>query len=146
MSTIRKHYRKWQCLVRVKDHPQIIKSFKLREDAKRWGIETELKIRREDTRINKIKYPTFNEIGLRYISDVSITKKGFVNERNIIKALFSEAWSLIFVISLLLILSDLFEKIIFVILTYTLCQLYKYLSTLLGFQSKSERTQIKFSP
>ena len=48
MSTIRKHYDKWQCLVRVKDHPQIIKSFTLREDAKRWGNETELKIRRED--------------------------------------------------------------------------------------------------
>ena len=93
MSTIRKHYRKWQCLVRVKDHPQIIKSFKLREDAKRWGIETELKIRREDAGITKIKYPTFNEIGLRYISDVSITKKGFVNERNIIKALFHEVWT-----------------------------------------------------
>ena len=46
MSTIRKHYDKWQCLVRVKDHPQIIKSFTLREDAKRWGNETELKIRR----------------------------------------------------------------------------------------------------
>ena len=54
MSTISKHYRKWQCLVRVKDHPQIIKSFKLREDAKRWGIETELKIRREDAGIAKI--------------------------------------------------------------------------------------------
>ncbi|MDC6475886.1 hypothetical protein PQZ72_01275 [Candidatus Pelagibacter sp.] len=93
MSTIRKHYRKWQCLVRVKDHPQIIKSFKLREDAKRWGIETELKIRREDAGITNIKYPTFNEIGLRYIDEVSITKKGFVNERNIIKALFCEAWS-----------------------------------------------------
>jgi len=93
MSTIRKHYRKWQCLVRVKDHPQIIKSFKLREDAKRWGIETELKIRREDAGITNIKYPTFNEIGLRYIDEVSITKKGFVNEQNIIKALFCEAWS-----------------------------------------------------
>jgi len=93
MSTIRKHYRKWQCLVRIKDHPQIIKSFKLREDAKRWGIETELKIRREDAGITNIKYPTFNEIGLRYIDEVSITKKGFVNERNIIKALFCEAWS-----------------------------------------------------
>ena len=93
MSTIRKHYRKWQCLVRVKDHPQIIKSFKLREDTKRWGIETELKIRREDAGITNIKYPTFNEIGLRYIDEVSITKKGFVNEQNIIKALFCEAWS-----------------------------------------------------
>ena len=80
-------------MVRVKDHPQIIKSFKLREDAKRWGIETELKIRREDAGIAKIKYPTFNEIGLRYIADVSIIKKGFINERNIIKSLFQEPFS-----------------------------------------------------
>ena len=93
MSTIRKHYRKWQCLVRVKDHPQIIKSFKLREDAKRWGIAAELKIRREDVGIAKISYSTFSDIGLRYIADVSIVKKGFINERNIIKALFREAWS-----------------------------------------------------
>jgi len=93
MSTVRKHYDKWQCLVRVKDHPQIIRSFKLREDAKRWGNETELKIRREDAGIAKIKYPTFNEIGLRYIADVSSTKRGFINERNIIKSLFREAWS-----------------------------------------------------
>ena len=93
MSTIRKHYGKWQCLVRVKDHPQIIRSFKLIEDAKRWGNETELKIRREDAGIAKIKYPTFNEIGLRYIADVSSTKRGFINERNIIKSFLREAWS-----------------------------------------------------
>ena len=58
--------------------------FKKHDDVKRWGNETELKIRREDVGITKIKYPTFNDIGLRYIADVSITKKGLVNERNII--------------------------------------------------------------
>ena len=93
MSTIRKHRGNWQCLVRVKDHPHLSKSFKKHEDANRWGIETELKIRREDAGIAKIKYPTFNEIGLRYIADVSITKKGFINERNIIKSLMAESWS-----------------------------------------------------
>ena len=41
------------------------------------GNEIELKIRREDAGIAKIKYPSFNEIGLRYIADVSITKKRF---------------------------------------------------------------------
>ena len=65
MSTIRKHYGKWQCLVRVKDHPQLIKSFILLDDAKRWANETELKIRREDAGITKIKFPTFHEVGLR---------------------------------------------------------------------------------
>jgi hypothetical protein len=80
-------------MVRIKDHPQIIKTLNKHDDAKRWGNETELKIRREDAGITKIKYPTFNDIGLRYIADVSITKKGFVNERNIIKSLFLEPFS-----------------------------------------------------
>ena len=93
MSTIRKHYGNWQCLVRVKDHPHLSKSFTKHDDAKRWGNETELKIRREDAGIAKIKFPTFNDIGLRYIADISITKKGLVNERNIIKSLFREPFS-----------------------------------------------------
>ena len=71
MSTIRKHKGNWQCLVRIKDHPHISKSFKKHDDAKRWGgDETELKIRREDAEFVKIKYSSFNEIGLRYIADI----------------------------------------------------------------------------
>ena len=93
MSTIRKHYDKWQCLVRVKDHPQIIKSFTLREDAKRWGNETELKIRREDAGIAKIKYPSFRDISLRYLNEVSIHKKCHRDERYTINSLNNEAWS-----------------------------------------------------
>jgi len=93
MSYIRKTGKHWQCLIRIKDHPNLSKTFKKHEDAKRWSIETELKIRREDAGIAKISYPTFSDIGLRYIADVSIVKKGFINERNIIKALFREAWS-----------------------------------------------------
>jgi len=93
MGTIRKMGSNWQCIVRIKDHPQLSKSFKTNADAKRWGIETELKITREDAGIAKISYPTFSDIGLRYIADVSIVKKGFINEWNIIKALFQEAWS-----------------------------------------------------
>jgi len=93
MSYIRKMGKHWQCLVRIKDHPNLAKTFKSFADAKRWSNETEVKIRREDAGIAKIKYPTFNEIGLRYIADVSSTKRGFINERNIIKALMNEAWS-----------------------------------------------------
>ena len=93
MATMRKHYGKWQTVVRIKGHPIIYKSFDQKTDAKRWSIETELKLRREDAGIAKIKYPTFHEVGLRYISDVSIIKKGFINERNIIKSFMSESWS-----------------------------------------------------
>ena len=93
MSTIRKHYDKWQCLVRVKDHPQIIKSFTLREDAKRWGNETELKIRREEAGIARIKYPLFRDISLRYLNEVSIHKKCHRDERYTINSFGEESWS-----------------------------------------------------
>ena len=93
MSYVRQHRNSWQSIIRIVGHPNLAKSFKSKTDAKRWGLETELKIRREDAGIAKIKYPTFNKIGLRYIADVSITKKGFINERNIIKSLFKESWS-----------------------------------------------------
>lgn len=93
MATIRKHYGSWQALIRISGHPQISKSFSKHGDAKRWAIETELKIRRDDAGISNIKYPTFNNIGNRYSTEVSITKKGFINERNIIKSFMLEAWS-----------------------------------------------------
>ena len=93
MSYLRLHRNSWQSLVRIKGHPHLAKSFKSKTDAKRWALETELKMRREDAGIAKIKYPTFHEIGLKYIADVSIIKKGFINERNIIKSMFREPWS-----------------------------------------------------
>ena len=87
MSYIRKTGKHWQCLIRIKDHPNLSKTFKKHEDTKRSSIETELKIRQEDAGIAKISYPMFSDIGLTYITDVSIVKKGFINEQNIIKAL-----------------------------------------------------------
>ena len=93
MSYVRQHRNAWQSIIRIVGHPHLAKSFTSKTDAKRWAIETERKIRREDAGIAKIKYPTFSEIGLRYIADVSSTKRGFINERNIIKSLTNEAWS-----------------------------------------------------
>ena len=66
-TTIKRPYG-WQSLVRIKDHPQIIKTFKKFSDAQRWGLQTELKIRREEAGIAKIKYPKFSEIGLNLIT------------------------------------------------------------------------------
>ena len=87
--------RKWgyQSIITVSGHPRLTKSFKSKIDAKRWAIETELKIRREDAGIAKVKYPTFHEIGLRYIADVLPLKKSFQLEKNIIVALDLESWS-----------------------------------------------------
>jgi integrase len=93
MPTIRKMGKNWQCLVRVKHHPELSKSFSKHEDAKRWGNETELKIRREDAGIVKIKFPSFRDISLRYLNEVSIHKKCFRLERAIITPLGNEAWS-----------------------------------------------------
>lgn len=93
MATLRIHGKKWQSIIRIVGRPILAKSFNSKTDAKRWADSVENKIRREDAGIAKVKYPTFNEIGLRYIADVSSTKRGFINERNIIKSLMREAWS-----------------------------------------------------
>ena len=90
---IRKHYNKWQCLVRIKNHPPISKCFTSRTDAKRWSIATELKIRREESGIAKIKYPLFRDAATRYINEVSQYKRCFRVERNIINVLLLETWA-----------------------------------------------------
>ena len=91
-TTIKRPYG-WQSLVRIKGHPQIIKTFKKFSDAQRWGLQTELKIRREEAGIAKIKFPKFSEIALKYINEVSITKRCFRDERYTINSLMKEAWS-----------------------------------------------------
>ena len=93
MPTIRKMGKNWQCLIRVKHHPELSKSFSKHEDAKRWGNETELKIRREDAGIVKIKFPSFRDISLRYLNEVSIHKKCCRDERYTINSFGNEAWS-----------------------------------------------------
>jgi len=42
MSTVRKMRGKFQCMVRLKGHPDLSKSFVKFSDAQRWGLETEL--------------------------------------------------------------------------------------------------------
>jgi hypothetical protein len=74
MATIRKHYGSWQALIRISGHPHMSKSFSKHGDAKRWAIETELKIRREDAGITKIKELT-----------LTIMKKSNPNQHLIIK-------------------------------------------------------------
>ena len=93
MPTIRKLRGNWQCMIRVINHPNLSRTFKKHEDAKRWGNETELKIRREDAGIVKIKFPPFKDISLRYLNEVSIHKKCHRDERYTINSLNNEAWS-----------------------------------------------------
>ena len=84
MATLRIHGKKWQSIIRIAGHPILAKSFKSKTDAKRWAIETELKLRRENAGIAKIKYPLFRDAALKYINEVSIDKKCYRIERNII--------------------------------------------------------------
>ena len=93
MPTLRKHYGSWQSIVRNQGHPTLTKSFKSRTDAKRWGVETELKLRREDAGIAKIKFPKFEDVARRYVEEVSIHKRSHRDERYTILGLFHEAWS-----------------------------------------------------
>ena len=93
MPTLRKHYGAWQSIVRIQGHPALTKSFKSRTDAKRWGVETELKLRREDAGIAKIKFPKFEDVARRYVEEVSIHKRSHRDERYTILGLFHEAWS-----------------------------------------------------
>ena len=93
MAYLRKHRGKWQSVVRIKGHTNIARSFTQRSDAKRWGQETELKIRREDAGIGRIKYPTFREVALRYLNETSMGKKCFRVERGIINILLRESFA-----------------------------------------------------
>ena len=95
MAHIREHYGSYQCLIRIKGHPTLAKSFKSRTDAKTWALQTELKIRREEAGILKIKYPSFRDISLRYLNEVSVHKQKttYNLERAILNPLMQEAWS-----------------------------------------------------
>ena len=59
MSALRERKSKWQSIVRVQGHPILTKTFTSRTDAKRWGAQTELKLRRGDAGIAKIHFLKF---------------------------------------------------------------------------------------
>ena len=93
MSTIRKQVGKWNAIVRVQGHPYISKTFVSKTDATRWANLTEVKLRREDTGIAKIKYPKFEDVARRYIEEISINKKCYKDERSKILQFIKEAWA-----------------------------------------------------
>ena len=93
MSTIRKQSGKWNAIVRVLGHPYISKTFASKTDATRWANLTEVKLRREDSGISKIKYPKFEDVARRYIEEISILKKCYSDERSKILQFLQEAWA-----------------------------------------------------
>jgi len=82
MSTIRKQSGKWNAIVRVLGHPYISKTFASKTDATRWANLTEVKLRREDSGISKIRFPKFEDVARRYIEEMSIKKKCYKDERS----------------------------------------------------------------
>jgi integrase len=93
MSTIRKQGEKWQSIVRVQGHPYISKSFVSKTDASRWANLTEVKLRRDDAGISKIKFPKFEDVARRYIEEISVLKKCHYDERRTILGLLKESWT-----------------------------------------------------
>ena len=93
MSTIRKQVNKWNAIVRVQGHPYISKTFVSKTDASRWANLTEVKLRREDAGISKMKFPKFEDVARRYIEEVSILKKCYRDERSKILQFIKESWS-----------------------------------------------------
>ena len=93
MATIRKHHKKWQGIVRVIGHPVIAQSFTSKTDATRWANLLEVKLRREDTGIAKIKFPKFEDLARRYIEEISINKKCYKDERGKILQFIKEPWA-----------------------------------------------------
>ena len=93
MAHIRRHRNKWQSIVRISGHPIIAKSFTSKTDARHWAASVELKVKRDDVGLSKISFPSFKDIALRYMGEVSSTKKSFIKERYIINALMNESWA-----------------------------------------------------
>ena len=93
MSTIRKHRSKWQSIIRVQGHPLISKTFVSKTDATRWANLTEVKLRREDSGIARIRYPKFEDVARRYIEEISILKKCYADERSKILQVLQETWA-----------------------------------------------------
>ena len=93
MSTIRKQSKKWNAIVRVQGHPYISKTFVSKTDASRWCNLTEVKLRREDAGISKMKFPKFEDVARRYIEEVSILKKCYRDERSKILQFVKESWA-----------------------------------------------------
>jgi len=82
MATIRKIRTKWQVLIRKNNLKPTYKTFILKEDAVRWARETEIKIEQglyQD--LTLAKTTTLKDVLAQYRDRVSITKRGYQQER-----------------------------------------------------------------
>ena len=88
MSTIRKHYKKWQVIIRRKYHKTLRKGFTLKEDAEKYAREKEAQIDKgflvtyEEAQKTKL-----SELLERYRTEITSKKKGATEEDYKIKYL-----------------------------------------------------------
>ena len=94
MSTVRKQAKSWNAIVRVQGHPYISKTFKSKTDATRWANITEVKLRRDDAGISKVKFPKFEDLAKRYIEEISPLKKCHKDEKGKILQFIKEPWAM----------------------------------------------------
>ena len=92
MATIRRHYGKWQAQVRRANYPSQTKSFILKKDAEEWARKIEIQIQQDDCGIQQKNFPTFKEIILRYLEEVSIKKKGYQVEKYHLQHILKNNW------------------------------------------------------
>ena len=93
MATIRRHYGKWQAQVRRANYPSQTKSFTLKKDAEEWARKIEIQIQQNDSGLQQKNFPTFREIILRYLEEVSKKKKGYRFERYHLQHILKKNWT-----------------------------------------------------
>ena len=88
MATIRKHYKKWQVIIRRKFHKTLRKSFTLKEDAEKFAREKESEIDKGLlTTFEQAQKTTLGELLERYQLEITSKKKSNDSEKWKIKTL-----------------------------------------------------------
>ncbi len=81
MATIRKHWNKWQVLIRRKGHPHIAKSFTSYSDATKYAQESESNIAKGlFADLSEANQTTLRDTLRRYRDEVTVSKKGAQQE------------------------------------------------------------------
>ena len=92
MAYFRKRLGKWQCVIRIKGHPTITKTFLLKKDAEVWAKNIELKYFREENDIIKRDYPLFKDCLIKYRDEVIINKRSKDMENKLVRYLLNESF------------------------------------------------------
>ena len=71
MATLRKRNGKWHIQVRRANYPSQTQSFIFKKDALEWARKKEIQIQQDNFGIRQRNFPSFKEIILRYLEEVS---------------------------------------------------------------------------